>query len=77
VRRCRRAWLSDDAWLCDAALQVVGVARSDALNHTLIDYLMGETDGVPKDPNYIFKLYFALGNFVQVSCLAVLHVAHS
>jgi hypothetical protein len=27
----------------------------------LIDFLMGETDGVPKDPNYIYRLYMALG----------------
>jgi hypothetical protein len=45
---------------------VVGLASNDMLTHTLIDFLMGETDGVPKDPNFIFKLYMALGNFTQV-----------
>lgn len=48
------------------AILVVGKARTDALTHTLIDFLMGETDGVPKDPNYIFRLYMALGNYMQV-----------
>jgi WD repeat-containing protein 19 len=38
-----------------SAIAVVGKARSDMLTHTLIDYLMGETDGVPKDPNYIYR----------------------
>ena len=47
------------------AIEVVGRARSDMLTHTLIDFLMGETDGVPKDPNYIFRLYMALGNYPQ------------
>lgn len=56
--------------LCD--VQVVGLARSDVLNHTLIDYLMGETDGIPKDPNYIFKLYLALGNYVQAASTALI-----
>jgi WD repeat-containing protein 19 len=28
---------------------------------------MGEEDGVPKDPNYIFRLYMALGNFKQAA----------
>ena len=37
------------------AIDVVGKARSDMLTHTLIDFLMGETDGVPKDPNFISK----------------------
>lgn len=41
----------------EQAIEVVGKARNDMLTHTLIDYLMGETDGVPKDPNYIFRLY--------------------
>ena len=30
-------------------MQVVGKARNDSLTHTLIDYLMGETDNVPKE----------------------------
>ena len=47
--------------------QVVGLAKNDMLTHTLIDYLMGESDGVPKDPNYIFRLYMALGNFPQAT----------
>lgn len=28
---------------------------------------MGDTDGIPKDPNYIFKLYMALGNYPQAA----------
>ena len=39
------------------------------LTHQLIDFLMGETDGVPKDPNYIFRLYMALGNYPQARAL--------
>ncbi|CAM9652110.1 unnamed protein product [Choristocarpus tenellus] len=50
----------------DSAIAVVGKARNDMLTHTLIDFLMGETDGVPKDPNYIYRLYMALGNYSQV-----------
>ncbi|CAM9457863.1 unnamed protein product [Phaeothamnion confervicola] len=55
-----------------AAIAVVGKARSDMLTHTLIDFLMGETDGVPKDPNYIYRLYMALGNFAQAGKTAVI-----
>ena len=50
----------------DKAIDVVGAARSEALMHHLIDYLMGEHDKVPKDPNYIYRLYMAFGNFKQV-----------
>lgn len=55
----------------NAAIDIVGKARSDALTHTLIDFLMGEPDGVPKDPNYIYRLYIALGNFPQAARTAV------
>ena len=41
------------------------------LTHQLIDFLMGETDGVPKDPNYIFRLYMALGNYPQAAKTAL------
>ena len=56
----------------DKAIEVVGKANSQMLTHTLIDYLMGEEDGVPKDPNYIFRLYMALGNFKQASKTAII-----
>ena len=56
----------------DKAIEVVGKARVDMLTHTLIDFLMGETDGVPKDPNYIFRLYMALGNYPQAAKTALI-----
>merc|ERR1711998_769188 len=36
------------------------------------DFLMGEPDGVPKDPNYIYRLYLALGNFPQAAKAAII-----
>eukprot|EP00940_MAST-03C_sp_MAST-3C-sp2_P000948 g948.t1 len=56
----------------DKAIDLVGKARSDILTHTLIDFLMGETDGIPKDPNYVYQLYMALGNFLQAAKTAVI-----
>jgi len=56
----------------DRAIGVVGTARSDALTNTLIDYLMGEADQVPKDPNYVYRLHKALGNYTQAAGTAVL-----
>ncbi|CAK4724993.1 unnamed protein product [Aphanomyces euteiches] len=54
------------------AIDVVGKARNDMLTHTLIDYLMGDSDGIPKDPNYIFRLYMALGNYAQAAKTAII-----
>lgn len=56
----------------DRAIEVVGKARSDALTHTLIDYLMGESDNVPKDPNYVYRLHKALGNYMQAAGTALI-----
>jgi len=54
------------------AIEIVGKAHSDSLTHKLIDFLMGEPDGIPKDPNYIYRLYIALGNFTQAARTAVI-----
>lgn len=47
----------------DAAIEVVGKSQNEALTHQLIDFLVGEKDGVPKDPNYIYRLYLALKKY--------------
>ena len=49
----------------NAAIDVVGEAKSEVLTNTLIDFLMGETDGVPKDPKFVFRLYMALGKYPE------------
>merc|ERR1711972_1102430 len=36
------------------------------------DYLMGESDNVPKDPNYVYRLHKALGNFMQAAGTALI-----
>ncbi|EPY21242.1 WD repeat domain 19 [Strigomonas culicis] len=56
----------------EKAVEVVGLARNDALTNKLIDYLMGETDGEPKDPSYIFKLYMALGSYEKAAKTSVI-----
>nr|CCC52529.1 conserved hypothetical protein [Trypanosoma vivax Y486] len=56
----------------EKAIQVVGKSRSDALTNKLIDYLMGEADGEPKEPSYIFKVYMALGSYEKAAKTSVL-----
>lgn len=56
----------------EKAIEVVGRSRSDTLTNKLIDYLMGETDGEPKEPSYIFKLYMALGSYEKAAKTSVL-----
>ncbi|CCW63459.1 unnamed protein product [Phytomonas sp. EM1] len=59
----------------EKAIEVVGKARSDALTSKLIDFLMGDTDGQPKDPSYIFRLYMALGCYEKASKTCVIIAA--
>lgn len=39
---------------------MVGEAKSEVLVHQLLDYLMGDSDGIPKDPNYILRFSYLL-----------------
>jgi WD repeat-containing protein 19 len=56
----------------ERAIEVVGKARNDMLTHTLIDFLMGDTDGVMKEAFHIYRLYLALGNYAQAAKTAVI-----
>ena len=54
------------------AIQTIGESKQDALTHELIDYLMGERDGTPKDAKYIFKLYMSLGQTKEAARTAII-----
>uniref|UniRef100_A0A0G4H4Q0 Uncharacterized protein n=1 Tax=Chromera velia CCMP2878 TaxID=1169474 RepID=A0A0G4H4Q0_9ALVE len=53
------------------AIDVVGKARDDELTRHLVSFLLGETDGVPKDPQYVYRLHLGLGNFGEAASTAV------
>ncbi|KAI9344181.1 hypothetical protein DFJ73DRAFT_840418 [Zopfochytrium polystomum] len=63
---------ANDGKSVELAIEAVGLARNDALTHELIDFLMGETDGIPKDAKYIFKLYMSLGSFKDAARTAII-----
>merc|ERR1711907_511844 len=52
-------------------IDMVSKAKVEALTHELVDYLMGETDNIPKEPQWTFKLYRAIGNVKQAVKIAV------
>lgn len=56
----------------DAAIDVVGKSQNESLTHQLIDYLVGDKDGVPKDPNYIYRLYIALRKYEDAAKTALI-----
>lgn len=54
------------------AISIIGEAKNDTLTHTLIDFLMGERDGFPKDAKYIFTLYMSLKQYKEASRTAII-----
>lgn len=52
-------------------IEMVAKVKIDALTHELVDYLMGETDGVPKEPQHTFRLYKETGQVGQAVKIAV------
>lgn len=51
---------------------MVGKAADAHLSRQLIDFLMGETDGIPKDAKFLFRLYMALGQYEKAAKTAVI-----
>ncbi|KAI6657490.1 WD repeat-containing protein 19-like [Oopsacas minuta] len=54
------------------AIETVGKAENDGLTHQLIGFLMGETDGEPKDARYLFQLYMALKQYREAARTAII-----
>ena len=50
---------------------MVSKIKIEQLTHELVDYLMGETDNIPKEPTWTFKLYRAIGNVKQAVKIAI------
>lgn len=43
-------------------IEMVAKVKIEALTHELVDYLLGQIDNQPKEPQWTFKLYRAIGN---------------
>ncbi|NXY87829.1 WDR19 protein, partial [Alcedo cyanopectus] len=63
---------TEDNLAIEMAIQTVGQAKNDALTNQLIDYLMGESDGMPKDAKHLFSLYMALKQYREASRTAII-----
>jgi WD repeat-containing protein 19 len=66
-----KLYISDGEAMIPAMIEMVAKVKLDALTHELVDYLMGETDNIPKEPQWTFKLYRAIGNVGQAVKIAV------
>ncbi|XP_053560025.1 WD repeat-containing protein 19 [Bombina bombina] len=63
---------TDDNIAIEMAIETVGQAKEEILTNQLIDYLMGESDGMPKDAKYLFRLYMALKQYREAARTAII-----
>lgn len=54
------------------AIDCVASSNDDRLAGQLIEFLLGETDGTPKEPKYLFRLYMARKHFKEAAKTAVI-----
>lgn len=50
----------------------MGKAQNEALTHQLIDFLVGDKDGLQKDPSYIYRMYMALKKYEDAAKTALI-----
>ncbi|KAM4900315.1 WD repeat-containing protein 19-like isoform 2-T2 [Sylvia borin] len=63
---------TEDNLAMEMAIETVGRAKDEALKNQLIDYLMGEGDGMPQDAKYLFRLYMALKQYREAARTAII-----
>ncbi|XP_043918872.1 WD repeat-containing protein 19 [Protopterus annectens] len=63
---------TEDSPAIEMAIETVGQAKEETLTNQLIDYLMGESDGMPKDAKYLFHLYMALQQYREAARTAII-----
>ncbi|XP_004642695.2 WD repeat-containing protein 19 isoform X2 [Octodon degus] len=63
---------SEDNMAIEMAIETVGQAKDELLTSQLIDHLMGENDGMPKDAKYLFRLYMALKQYREAARTAII-----
>ncbi|GBP76948.1 WD repeat-containing protein 19 [Eumeta japonica] len=54
------------------AIDAAAACDDDRLTKRLIEFLLGETDGAPRDPRHLFRLYMAKKQFTEAAKTAVI-----
>lgn len=66
------AFSNEENLALSLAIDCVASSNDDRLASQLIEFLLGEVDGAPKDPKYIFRLYMARKHFKDAAKTAVI-----
>ena len=62
----------EDGQAIELAIETVGRANDDTLTAQLVEFLMGDIDGTPKDAKYLFRLYMALKKYPEAARTAII-----
>ncbi|KAJ2938867.1 hypothetical protein O0L34_g18496 [Tuta absoluta] len=54
------------------AIDAAAASDDDRLTRRLIEFLLGETDGTPREPRHLFRLYMAKRQFTEAAKTAVI-----
>lgn len=54
------------------AIDAAAIAKDEQITGLILDFLMGETDGLPKDFKYLFKLYMKLQRYKEAAKTAII-----
>ncbi|XP_076036473.1 intraflagellar transport protein Oseg6 [Oratosquilla oratoria] len=70
--RAAQSSSGEDSEPIQLCIDLVAMADDDNLTRQLIDFLMGEVDGVPKDAKYLFRLYMAKQQYREAAKTAII-----
>ncbi|OTF80224.1 hypothetical protein BLA29_006983, partial [Euroglyphus maynei] len=54
------------------AIDVAARVHDEQITRLILDYLMGETDGIPKDFKYLFRLYMKMKQYAEAAKTATI-----
>lgn len=63
---------NDENTALSLAIDCVASSHDNRLANQLIEFLLGELDGTPKDSKYLFRLYMAKKQFKEAAKTAVI-----
>lgn len=63
---------SNDDEAISLAIDTIASSNSEKLAKSLIEFLLGDLDGLPKDPKYLFRLYMARKQFQEAAKTALI-----
>lgn len=63
---------NDESMALSLAIDCVASSNDEKLASQLIEFLLGEVDGSPKDPKFLFGLYMARKQFKEAAKTAVI-----